>query len=255
MRTLVAVMTCHKRRSRAMAQRDTWVPALRAQGVDVRFFLGAPPSGQAQYSVMHDEVWLHDVRDDYAGIPEKVRRICGWTVANGYDRVSKVDDDVYIAPRRYAVLPGGEHDYVGRFRGPHGNYPAHFASGFFYSLSERAAMFVASTPWNGDWMDERFVANTLAYNRMYGYNDPVNYLVTGPQIQAREVLHREIIRSGTVFCEYGPLHIHEMHAELADAPPVPNHPGLRQVIKVPINQQQLFASPTDRIPEHKLERR
>lgn len=248
MKKLVAVMTCLHNRPKADAQRATWVQDLRAQGTDVVFFLGGLCKSQRD-----DEVWLPNCDDSYYGIPEKVRRICRWAVERGYDYVAKCDDDVYIAPLRFAALPLGA-AYIGRFRSPHGNYPAHFASGFFYWLDVAAAQIVGWAEDNGDWMDERFVANVLASKGIFGYNDPVNYLVTGPHRCGGEILNLEVLRSGTVFCEYRANQMQAMHDALRFVQPVPGHPGLRQVPRVRITDAQLAATPVDRVPQHKVER-
>jgi hypothetical protein len=254
MKKLVAVMCCHTVRSRAQinAQRATWVKDLREQGTDVVFFLGQPPVNASPFAAQ-DEVWFFGCDDSYFGIPEKVRRICRWAVENGYDYVAKVDDDVYIAPRRFAALPLGA-DYIGRFRGPYGNYPAHFASGFTYWLSAAAAHHVGWTPSNGDWMDERFIANRLALEGIFGYNDPINYLVTGPHTSGAEIIKRPILKAGTVFCEYRADQMKEMHEVLRFAEPVPGHPGLRQVPQVAITPERFAMPPLDRVPQHKVER-
>lgn len=200
-----------------------------------------------------DTVYL-DVPDTYSGIPLKVQAICRYAEDFAYDYVMKVDDDVYIAPERFESLPLGQ-DYIGRFRGPYGNYPAHFASGFAYWLSKRAASLVAAQPWNTDWMDERFVANTLARHNIFGYNDPINYLVTGPHIDGKDIVNKAVYRSGTAFCEYRPDQLFTMHDALQSALPVANHPGLRAVQSVVVTDAILSAPPTDKIPEHKLGKR
>jgi len=255
-RKLVAVMTCHRNRAKADAQRATWVKDLRAQGTDVVFFLGNPPNASAlDEGYRHagsDEVWL-DVRDDYWGIPDKVISICQWALEHGYDYVAKCDDDVYIAPLRFAALPLCA-DYIGRFRGPYGQYPAHLASGFFYWLSASACVHVQrSGRLNRDWMDERYVANLLALNGIYGYTDPTNYLVTGPFTCGKEILDRKILQAGAVFCEYRANQMQEMHDALRFAEPVPGHPGLRAVPPVNITRSQFEARCTDRPPAHKVE--
>ncbi len=260
MRKLVAIMTCHKNRVRADAQRATWVKDIREQGTaDVVFFLGRRPyEGVRGQMVMPgdcpaaDEVWFN-CDDSYYGIPDKVIRICQWALEHGYDYVAKCDDDVYIAPLRFAALPLGA-DYIGRFRGPYGQYPAHLASGFFYWLSASACVHIQrSMRLNGDWMDERYVANLLALWNIWGYTDPANYLVTGPFTCGKEILNRKILASGSVFCEYRANQMQEMHDAFRFAKPVPGHPGLRAVPRVSITQLQFEAKCTDRPPAHKVE--
>jgi hypothetical protein len=91
MKILVAVVTCHKFRSRADAQRETWIKDMR--GADLRFFLGE--GGDAERP---DEVIL-PVRDDYRSLPQKCKLVFQWALDNGYDWCVKIDDDVYLRPR------------------------------------------------------------------------------------------------------------------------------------------------------------
>lgn len=195
-----------------------------------------------------------DVPDSYLGLPLKVQAVCQHAVLHEYDYVAKLDDDVYVVPSRFPRLQFRGLDYVGRFRGPYGKvYPAHFASGFFYWLSHRAAAYVAGTHWNRDWMDERFVANTLAMWDIYGYNDPTNYLVTGPFTPPSVVPDRDLLRDGAVFCEYGPKELYEMHAVFSNPPALRQlHPGLREVQKVKVTEEILYTPCGDRPPERKV---
>ncbi len=243
-------MTCAQRgyRAKAASQRETWVPLVRAHGTDVFFFLGK--EGQPRCA---DEIIL-DAPDDYAGIPLKVKAIMRWAAERKYDYVSKCDDDVYVVPRRYEALKLHPYDYIGRFRGPCGIYPAHFASGFFYSLSLKAAVIVGAAPWHGDWMDERHIANTLAANGIYGHTDPGSYLVTGPFHPPVDLLRQNVAqRSGTAYCQYGPDGMREMHACFWDASPVPAT-YLHAAPRPRVTFAQAAARPTDEIPVEKRNR-
>lgn len=248
---LIAIMTCNKRGylAKAQAQRDTWVQQVRAQGDDVLFFYGREAGGE-MYGYP-DQVIL-DAPDDYAGIPLKVQAICKYAVLAGYDFVSKCDDDVYVVAGRY-----GEHsfkgtDYAGRFRGPCGAYPAHFASGFFYTLSRKAAMRVAEAKWNGDWIDERFVANTLAHHGIFGHTDPLRYMVTGPFHPPADLMNQTPTqRRGMAYCQYGAADMHEMHRYFSDAPLL----GKNVYVPAPrmaVTAAQLALPPQDAIPPEKL---
>lgn len=255
MKILIAVNTCHYPAyiRRAQAQRETWVPALRAMGHDVMFFMGADPM-RGDWNRAWDEVWFKDCDDSYAGICRKVQRICTWAKDQGYDYVLKVDDDVYIVPQRFQWLQLGGHDYVGRFRGPHGNYPPHFASGFAYWLSQVACRIVASTPHNGDWMDERFVATALAHRDIFGYTDLQNYIVSGPHLGVPQILGNPTLAKGTIFCEYNPVQMRALHAGLKDVQPVWPQAELKAVPTCDVTVHQLHARPCDTIPPGKLEK-
>lgn len=252
MRRLVAVMTCGKRgyKAKAIAQRETWVKALRARGTDVLFFVGRDAVVDC-----YDEITV-DAPDDYSGIPLKVKAIMQWGTERKYDLISKCDDDVYVVPNRYAVLPLFPYNYIGRFRGPCGNYPAHFASGFFYTLSWYAACLVANTPWNGDWMDERFIANTLAYYGVGGNTDVNNYLCTGPFHKPADLLKLpKCYSGGTAYCQYGPQDMREMDRLFADAMPTAEHAQPLPAVPIaPVTLLRLQMQPMDCIPAEKLRR-
>ena len=254
MRKLIAVMTCHQKGAWADAQRRTWVKDIVGRGyADVKFFLGRPNDHS---QLMSDEVWL-DVDDSYSGIPLKVQEICKYSEEHCYDYVAKCDDDVYIAPERFPALSLMA-DYIGRFRSPYGSvYPSCFASGFFYWLSSRAAKIVAETPWNHDWMDERFVATALARRGITGYSDFVNYQVSGPYIDGLALLNHDLHRNGTVFCEYGPEAMHRMHLAFSSVKPAPQllrGALIRQPV-VTVTDHILTSPPGDSAPLHKLNRR
>lgn len=251
-------MTCFQKRAWADAQRQTWVRDILSKGyADIKFFIGASDCHWRSFSNQRDdEVWLEDVPDDYRGIPLKVKAICRYARQHGYERVSKCDDDVYVIPERFATLPIAPADYVGRFRSPCGTvFPAHFASGFFYTLSERAAGIVADTPWNRDWMDERFVATALARQGIIGYSDCVNYMVTGPRLPGHQIVGSDDFRKGTVFCEYGPTDMHAMHLAMRHLSPIREyHPGLLRMPQVVVTDEILSSKPNDDVPPHKRKR-
>jgi len=149
MKPLIAVVTCEKFRSRADAQRQTWVPLIRA---DVRFFLG-----KQDRDPLPDEVFL-DVPDDYHSLPQKVRAMNQWALANGYDKGLKLDDDTYVVPdRMMAAVP--TQDYVGFLNA---TPPKPWCSGFCYWLSERAMRIIAAAEIPaGEWAEDRWVGGVL----------------------------------------------------------------------------------------------
>lgn len=242
-------MNCHGRsyQAKADAQRQGWVAALRQinTAVDVVFFTGQSPHGRPPKS---DEVFL-DVPDTYDGLPLKVQAIMRWAQEHGpYEYVAKADDDVYMVPERVATLPlkGG---YIGRFRGPCGGFPAHFASGFTYWLGRREQAIVANTQWNGDWMDERWIANTLAHFGIYGNTDEQNYLVTGPFTPPGEIR----LQAGTVYCQYGPKELTLLHEFFGNKHPV-MQAGLKPAFRATVTAAQLSALIKDSIPLEKTKR-
>lgn len=246
-------MACHCPRNieNVSAQRETWAAAITASGyADVRFFFGRPPGKRYAGD---DEIFL-DVDDSYDGIPAKVQAIMGWAAEREYSHTMKADDDIYVCPERFPKL-SLDGDYIGRFRAPFGVYPAYFASGFAYWLSLKAAKIVATAPWNGDWMDERFVANTLATRGIYGKHDDSNYFVTGPHTTPDNVPKRHIIRNGTVFCQYAAADIRRMHDLLCDSAAPARSAPLKDMPKVKVTAEMLMAKPKDSAaPEKRIYR-
>lgn len=221
MRILIAVLTCHLNRKQADFQRRTW--AREIKGADLRFFLGKPervpvtaPEPRA------DEVVL-DVPDGYLSLPAKTQAICRWAIEHGYTHVFRVDDDVYVRPERLInAIPAADH--CGRLRGPSGNYPAPYASGFAYWLSAKAAGIIAQAKLNGDTAEDRWVANVLVKHGIHCVNDG-RYVVKkdGPGILEGCHPNNQVVAS----CEYkGPamLKVHSYFERRLRPAPVPVRP-------------------------------
>jgi hypothetical protein len=100
------------------------------KGADVRFFLGQP-----EREALSGEVFLQ-APDDYYSLPYKVRELSRWALANGYERLLKLDDDALLFPNR-VIVPSSH--CVGWMQ-PCGDYCA----GFAYWLSRRAMEVVAN---------------------------------------------------------------------------------------------------------------
>lgn len=175
MRGLIAIVTCQAFRAKADVLRRTWVP-LAKDFFDVKFFLGMG-SGQPA----SDEVYL-DAADDYRSLPLKVQKAFSWAVAQGYDRIVKLDDDVYVLPEKLdKAIRSTCNEYFGRLRAPsrendaprlYGPKESYFCSGFSYVVSARAARVVAETPWNTDFAEDRFAGNVLARAGFVGQYHP-----------------------------------------------------------------------------------
>lgn len=151
MKSLIAVITCHKFEWRANKQRKTWVNEALAEGFDVLFFVGHGEEHKG------DDVVHLDVADDYESLPCKVKAMFSWAADHGYDYIMKTDDDTVIRPVRLKELiaskPG---DYFGRcMRGA-------YCSGFGYILTNKAAHIVAQSESDNDWAEDRWVGKSLA---------------------------------------------------------------------------------------------
>src|SRR5665213_3967897 len=90
-KTLLGIINCHSRPQYANAQRETWIPKIPS-GLDYKFFLG--PSERTPGP---DEVFLQ-CDDAYWGLPTKVQAMCRWAFEQGYDTLTKIDDDVILKP-------------------------------------------------------------------------------------------------------------------------------------------------------------
>ena len=165
MKILIVIKCCHKYQVRAQACRDTWLADL-PPGTDYKFFYGRGPGEPKP-----DEVFL-DVDDHYFALPAKSQAICKWGAERDYDYIFFCDDDTYVVVDRLLVaVPVGK-DYVGRLRGPSGNWPAPYCSGFAYWLSKRAASIVAETTLYLDPVDDRMIGNMLMKHNVRANFDP-----------------------------------------------------------------------------------
>lgn len=205
MKILIAIMSCSAYRARAEACRETWAGTVDPATADVRFFFGKGTTSQ------HEDEMVLDVPDDYRNFPLKVQAMRRYAYDRGYDMVYKADDDSYVRPERLLqAVPEGQ-DYVGRLRGPSGNYPAPYCSGFGYWLSRRAIEKLLTVEWNGDIAEDRFTANALLQFGIRPCHDPRYSVVWS---KANALSGREAPLQGNkviAACEYGPNEMRAVH--------------------------------------------
>lgn len=151
---LIAVITCEARKDQADAQRATWVQDVDPDWADVRFFRGGRPDPNDYRLVL-------PVDDSYAGLPAKVKAVMAWSGREGYNGVLKLDDDVYLVPRREQRSRHEAYDYVGNFRSPTGRSSFSYASGFSYRLSRSTASILSSAMLTEDTMEDRHTGSVL----------------------------------------------------------------------------------------------
>jgi len=206
MKILIAVTSCHAYRDRADAIRATWGPEV--EGADVRYFLGA---GAAQRP---DEVIL-DCPDGYHYLSMKTQLIRRYAVAHDYDFLWKIDDDCYLRPERLLGNGFGALDYVGRLRGPSGNYASPYCSGFCYGLSRKSLELLCPLEWrvNEDFSEDRWTGNKLLSLGISPHNETqfiVEYSKTSA-ISGREppLVGNDVIAA----CEYSPQNMRNVHAQ------------------------------------------
>jgi hypothetical protein len=203
-KTLIGITTCHPYRDRAAAIRNTW--AREVEHADVRFFFGRGPK-------LHDDEVILDCPDGYQYLTHKTQLMRRWAIAQDYDRVIKADDDCYLRPERLAKV--APLDYIGRLRGPSGNYPAPYCSGFCYVLSRRALEALAPIEWQSDddFAEDRWTGNQLLRLAIAPVNDP-HFIVEYSKNSA--VSGREPpLRGNRVVasCEYRPDLMHTVHQQ------------------------------------------
>lgn len=198
---LVAILTCHKAdyfiddltkdwlaakrcldiELRRRTQRRTWIPRLPKE-VDYRFFFGTrlrPALDTRRDTIqptvdrepLSDEIFL-TCGDNYTSNPEKMKAICRYALANGYDFLLRVDDDTFIYPDRL-LREDWQHDYAGANKGS-------FHPGGCLFLSRRAMeLIVASRPTS--YADDLWIGQVMAENRipMHGIASIHNEFGTG----------------------------------------------------------------------------
>jgi len=204
MKTLIAVTTCHGFRDRADAVRKTWAPEV--QGADVRFFLGNGPKQRT------DEIIL-PCPDGYHFLSQKTQMIRRWALENGYEYLWKIDDDTYLRPERLLAKDYSSMDYVGRLRGPSGNYRSPYCSGFCYGLSRKALEILAPIQWgmNEDFSEDRWTGNQLL---AHGITPCLESQFVVQSSKANAISGRESPMVGNAVissCEYAPEKMLQVH--------------------------------------------
>lgn len=211
MKSLIAIVSCHKNSDFRDCQRETWIPELEGK-FDYKFFLGR---GDTSYQPLLDEVLL-DCSDGYLGLPEKVREICRWALQYQYSHLFKCDDDTYIVPSRLLLSNYERYDYMGRVRIASGKYRAPYAvGGPGYSLSRLAFTVVADAELTEDSVEDRWIGNVLYDQDIHAtHND--NFSVLTSYHQESPLVTNSIISS----CElHGPLMLKAHEKWLAGAQP------------------------------------
>ena len=165
MKTLIAVVHCRTRQPYMDAIRSTWLPTVPADRADVRFFIGR--GNHRDYSA--DVVEL-DCGDGYESLPEKVRDIARWALANGYDYMLKCDDDVVLLPSKL-LTSGYEHaDFTGHQNSSKENPVPPY--GFCYWLSKCSMQIIAEAELPRDNYDEGWVRTKLYEHGITLRHDP-----------------------------------------------------------------------------------
>lgn len=195
MKLLIAILTCHKldyyvddctqdyitqkgwrnldQQSRVDTIRATWVKDIPAD-VDHKFFYGNRLRQDIERRVqrkvelrepMSDEVYL-DCGDNYTANPEKMKAICAWALAHGYDYVLRCDDDTFIYPDRLLATNWAQFDYVGS-----GFKTDMFHPGGCMFLSRRAMELIVKAKPTG-YADDVWIGKVMRDNGIRLANEP-----------------------------------------------------------------------------------
>jgi len=129
MKLLLAILTCHKfdyfindlttdwlkgkrcedQQARVNTQRETF---LTEWPHDYKFFYGR----STHRTPLADEIFLN-CGDRYTDNPDKMKAICRYALANGYDFLLRIDDDTCIFPDRLLKLSWQNFNYSGANKG------------------------------------------------------------------------------------------------------------------------------------------
>lgn len=149
MRLLLAILTAHRynykiddlttdwlkdkrcldQQARVNTQRKTFLSQIPCA---YKFFYGRG----AHRAPLSDEIFL-DCGDNYTDNPDKMKAICRYALAHGYDFLLRLDDDTCIYPDRLLRLDWCAYDYSGAAKGS-------FHPGGCLFLSRRAMEIVVA---------------------------------------------------------------------------------------------------------------
>jgi hypothetical protein len=199
-RTLIAIISCHRDRPWQQAQRDTWIKDIPT-GTDYAFFLGRPYFATAQ-----DEVFL-DVPDDSNGLPHKTRAMANWALARGYDFVFKCDIDNFVVPELMLNSDFAQHD----FTGGRNQFFASGGSGYWLNRGSMRAVGSGNPEGYGP-AEDVFVAKTLEANGIGLHADPRYKYCPGDVFDASTITyHLSSIRGWAA--KYAPEMMYQTYAD------------------------------------------
>jgi hypothetical protein len=169
-RILLAIFSCHEYKyervgcrdwfnrpvtDRISGIRESW---LRDVKTDYKIFKGFGNGRIPQ----DDEIWLPCL-DDYFHSADKLREMFKYALNQGYNRIFKCDDDVWVYyDRLMSNIPTA--DYVGSGRGwdveSCSRFPTTFAPGFSVWYSKRAMETLIKAP-ASYWCEDRWAGESL----------------------------------------------------------------------------------------------
>ena len=214
-KVLIAIISCKAHAGYRAAIRETWLPKMSKDKVDVFFFMGREAEAAEP-----DEIVL-DCGDAYGFLPEKVRAVIRWALEHKYTTLVKLDNDVILKVDEF-LRSGFEYwDFNG-----HTNNDAWTVKipwGFCYSLSHRAMEIMANASLPPNFNDEAWVANTLAAHGILLHHEPRYVLHRGKRSdfivptkrplrapKRMQLMEEETRRDAIATCIF--LHWHGYHA-------------------------------------------
>jgi hypothetical protein len=202
---LVALYTCHEYvykseymvdwftrpvEARLPALKDTWLKDVEADGCIYAF--GQPPK-RLERDPKDAEIFLQ-CPDDYYHLCRKTRALARFALDNGYDRLLKVDDDVYVHWDRM-VKSGHLDNAAGEYIG--GGLEDHpYAFGAAYWLGSQALDIIAtSSIGDSEWAEDKWVGRCLERKGIQLTYDPRYYVEIKNQTHVNQYVSRDILRS------------------------------------------------------------
>jgi galactosyltransferase len=142
---LVAVISHRGGFEKRRIVRETWMTIVDPS-ITVKFFVG-------DYEGDEPDVVSLDCDDSYVGFLDKVREIVRWAIANGYDFMWKIDDDVQLHPASFLSTQ------IGHVR------PTVY-KGWFYGLNVHAMAAVAAAAVPPVMFEEKWIGDISMDNRV-----------------------------------------------------------------------------------------
>lgn len=152
-RILLAIVNARHRGDWRGLIRRTWLPQVPRDKAQAFFFVGKGAPIEDGEGVVE-----LPCSDAYKDLPSKVQNIARWALANQYDYMLKIDDDVVLRPEKFLNSGFEQHAFSGGINRP-GHRPVTF--GFCYILNKQAMGIVARNTLPMDFDDEKWVAFSL----------------------------------------------------------------------------------------------
>jgi hypothetical protein len=152
---------------RVTAVRNTWFQdARKFPNVDARFFYGEPVRDSDR-----DEIFVN-APDDYVGLSHKIKEICRYALAKGYEFLVKADDDTVLHIDRLLRSGFDSVDQMGYFGCTHAPGTCScYATGMCYTLSRRAMELVVNAPIT-HWAEDLWVGWVLRTHGIRPVHNP-----------------------------------------------------------------------------------